>query len=183
MEWGMAVTGNFFDDIHDKTVFLDSIHSDFYDRSIEMGVEPHWNRGRALDAYFQWLQDLSRIEAVEEKVDKADHLKCAAHLIYWLRRSSPIDEFVYDGELDESKTFMLKYGREYLAFDLGYRAAQVYEISIRGRNLPDDSFSLVPALSDVPRNDFIETMVHVLKTKNVSPHAIFLVLKAIFLKP
>ncbi|MGO7532770.1 hypothetical protein [Rhizobium leguminosarum] len=184
----MAIEGDFFERILKKEAFLELIHQDFYDRSVEMGVEPFWDKGKAQDAYFQWMQDLERIAHVEEKVTKPDHLKCAAHLIYWLRRSSPVNEFAHEAvDLNapdnERIVFMLKYGREYLAFDLGYRAAQLYETRLGDRQLPPNAFAPRSALGDVPANDFVETMVHVLKLKNVSPHAIFLVLKAIFLRP
>lgn len=178
----MAITGDFFERIRNKAVFLDEIHGDFYRRASELGVEPHWNRGRCQDAYFQWMQDLERVEAVEDKVRRADHLKCAAHLVYWLRRASPVDEFAYDPPLNTSKEFMLKYGREYLAFDLGYRAGQLYERKIHGRNLPESAFSLKSTLPGVPQNDFIETTVHVMKLKHVSPHALLVIYKAIFLR-
>lgn len=185
MSWeaNLAITGDFFDKIQNKEIFCEEIHEDFFKRSEEMGVIPYWNTGCIQDAYFQWIQDLERVQLVEDKVRRPDHLKCAAHLIYWLRRSSPIDNFVYEGELTPSIEFMLKYGREYLALDLGYRIAQLYECKIHDRNLPDNSFSLQSNLAGVNENDFIETAVHVLKLKMVSPHSILLILKAIFLRP
>ncbi|TCP80812.1 hypothetical protein C8J31_11452 [Rhizobium sp. PP-CC-2G-626] len=187
----MSISGDFFEKIQTKGNFLELIHIDFHRRAEEMKVEFHWNSGRAQDAFFQWRQDLERIQLVEERVAKPDHLKCAAHLIYWLRRSSPVNEFSYDTyegfDLDAPENasirFMLLYGREYLAFDLGYRAAQLYETKVNGRELPPEAFAPRSALPDVPPNDFLETVVHVLKMKNVSPHAIFLVLKAMFLRP
>jgi hypothetical protein len=179
----MAITGDFFERIQTKSIFLEEVHSDFYSRCEEMGALPHWNKAKALDAYFQWMQDLERIQIVEKNVSKPDHLKCAAHLIYWLRRFSPVNDFVFDGAPNESREFLMLYGREYLAFDLGYRAAQLYECKISGRNLPDNSFSLDSKLPGVGRNDFIECAAHVLKLKMVSPHALILVLKAVFLRP
>jgi len=179
----MALDGEFFERIRNKEVFLEEVHADFFARSEEKGVFPHWNRGRCQDAYFQWMQDLERVEAVEDKVRRADHLKCAGHLVYWLRRSSPVDEFAYNMPLNPGKEFMLRYGREYLAFDLGYRVAQVYELKIHGRNLPENSFSLKSSLPGVPANDFIETTAHVMKTKHVSPHSLLVIYKAIFLRP
>ncbi len=186
----MAITGDFFKRIRaDKNVFNEEIHSDFYVRCEEMDVLPFWNRGRALDAYFQWEQDLRRVESMEDKVGIADHLKCAAHLIYWLRRSSPIDGFTMgatefsDKKITPAKEFMALYGREYLAFDLGYRAAQLYECKLHNRDLPAASFPLSSSLSDVPKRDFIESTCHVMKTKMLSPHALLVILKAIFLRP
>ncbi|NEU96331.1 hypothetical protein [Bradyrhizobium uaiense] len=180
----MAITGDFFDRIQDKATFLEEVHLDFYTRSEEMGALPHWNKAKALDAYFQWKQDLERIQLVEKNVKTPDHIKCAAHLIYWLRRYSPVNDFAFDGPTDEAREFLLKYGREYLAFDLGYRAAQFYECKIFGRDLPEEtSFSLDSKLPGVGRNDFINSVTHVLKLKMVSPHALTILLKAVFLRP
>jgi hypothetical protein len=166
-----------------REVFVEEIHSAFYTESERLGVLPHWSKARAYDVRFHWLQDLERIEHVEDRITRADHLKCAAHLIFWLRRHSPVDNFAWDDPLSSSKEFMLKYGREYLAFDFGYRAAQVYEIAVNGRNLPDTSFPIKSSLPGVPKNDFVESVVHVLKSKSISPHALFILLKAIFLRP
>lgn len=178
----MSITGNFFERIQAKAVFLDEVHSDFYTRAEELGCHPHWNRAKAQDAYFQWMQDLERIAHVEEKVSRPDHLKCAAHLIFWLRRCSPINDFACEGDPAKHE-FMMKYGREYLAFDLGYRVAQLYETKIFGRSLPTSSFSLQSNLPGVQANDFIETTCHVMKLKEISPHALLTTLKAIFLRP
>lgn len=178
----MPLNGDFFDRIRTKAVFLDEVHADFYTHAEGYGCHPHWNPARALDAYFQWMQDLERLERVEGKVRRADHLKCAAHLIFWLRRSSPVNDFAVERILP-SHDFMMKYGREYLAFDLGYRAAQLYETKIYGRTLSSDAFSLQSQLTGVKPNDFIETTCHVMKLKEISPHSILLVLKAIFLRP
>jgi hypothetical protein len=186
----VGISGDFFKRIRaDKKVFGDEIHADFYARCEEMDVLPFWNKGRCLDAYFQWEQDLRRVEGIEDKVGVADHLKCAAHLIYWLRRSSPVDGFTNgkneysNQEITPAKEFMAKYGREYLALDLGYRAAQLYEIKLHGRNLPAKSFPLRSSLADVPPRDFIESTCHVMKTKMLPPHALLVILKAVFLRP
>jgi len=186
----VGITGDFFERIRaDKTTFCEEVHSDFYARCEEMDVLPFWNKGRCLDAYFQWEQDLRRIEGVEDRVGVADHLKGAAHLIYWLRRSSPVDGFTNgatefsDQTITPAKEFMAKYGREYLALDLGYRAAQLYETKLHGRNLPPRSFPLSSSLPDVRKRDFIESTCHVMKTKMLSPHSLLVILKAVFLRP
>ncbi|MGE8131500.1 hypothetical protein ACQKQD_31520 [Methylobacterium sp. NPDC080182] len=180
---GKGLTGDFFERIQDKDVFEAEIYRDFYDRAEEMGVLFYWNKRNALDGFFEWSQDLRRLDFIEKKLQRPDHLKCAAYLIYWLCRSSPVSNFVFEDGLDDAKEFMLKYGREYLAFDFGYRAAQLYERKVNGRDLNEDSFPLHSSLDDVARTDFIETTCHVLKLKTVSPSAILLILKAIFLRP
>jgi len=182
-ELRLGITGDFFKRIIDKEVFEAEVFHDFFERCEEMGIVFTWNRRNALDAFFEWQQDLSRLAHAEPHIEEPDHLKCAAYLIYWLRRSSPVENFVYEGEVTPEVEFMIKYGREYLAFDLGYRAAQNYERFVNDRNLPQSSFSLHSSLEDVLENDFIETVCHVLKLKMVSPSSLLLLLKAIFLRP
>lgn len=186
----MAITGDFFERIRaSKETFNDEIHSDFYVQCEGMDILPYWNRGRCFDAYFQWEQDLRRMESMEDKIDHADHLKCAAHLIYWLRRFSPVDGFTNGStefstkEITPAKEFMAKYGREFLALDLGYRAAQLYEIKLHNRNLPANSFPMSSVLPGTPKRDFIESTCHMMKVKSLSPHALVVVLKAVFLRP
>jgi hypothetical protein len=185
-----GITGAFFERIQKKAVFIEEVQDDFHKRSVEHGLEPHFSPSKIQDAYFEWMADLKRMEFEltrtrppgDTRAPKADHLKCAAYLIFWLRRNSPINEFAHDGSLnDPGKIFMLKYGREYLAFDLGYRAAQLYECHLRG--VPPDSFSLRSKLRGVDPNDFVETVSHVLKLHIISQQSILLMLKAIFLRP
>lgn len=179
----MAITGDFFERIKAKEVFIEEIHNDFHQRCEELDASFHFNKGRAIEAYFHWMQDLKVIPVRDPVIKAPCHLKCAAFLIYWLRRFSPVDEFACDDLDSGSVQFLVKYGREYLAFDIGYRAAQVYERGINGRALPGDAFSLQSFDSRVDVNDFVETVTQVMKAKNVSPHALYLVLKAIFLRP
>lgn len=179
----MALDGDFFERLQNKATFIEEVEADFHARAQEAQMEVLWNRANTQDAYFQWMQDIERIERVEDKVRRADHLKCAAHLIYWLRRCSPVDHFAFEGQVGPHQEFMFHYGREYLAFDLGYRAAQLYERLIHKRDLPGSAFSLQSPLAGAKSNDFIESASHVLKVKMVSPHALLLVLKAIFLRP
>jgi hypothetical protein len=57
-----------------------------------------------------------------------------------------VDEFA-NGSADENSDdfeFMMKYGREYLAFDLGYRIAQHYETTINGRQVDDAENAFAP---------------------------------------
>ncbi len=180
----MAIDGEFFKRIKDKDTFINEVFSEFCGACEEVNLTFHWNRGKALEAFFLWEKDVALIPLRDEEIEEPCHLKHAAFLIYWLRRCSPVNEFVYEAaDFDENIEFMLKYGREFLAFDIGYRAAQVYERGINGRDLPEHAFSLSSFDTSIDSNDFIMTVTQVLKTKNVSPHAIYLVLKAVFLRP
>ena len=185
----MKISGKTLTQLENKGQFVKIVFDDFANNAFLMGFEIHFNKALALDAYFQWMQDIQRIRSFEEEVTEPDHIKKCAHLIYWLRRNSPVNDLVLGGEdvpadiPDESVKFMLLYGREYLAFDFGYRIAKLYERSINGRNLPESAFSLQSDFADVADHDFLKTVVHVMKTKMISPQSLVIALKGAFLRP
>ncbi|MBC7953430.1 MAG: hypothetical protein H7Z12_16620 [Rhodospirillaceae bacterium] len=142
---------------------------------------------RLFDAHHQWQQDVDRVSKYELDSGTPDHYKQCGHLVYWLRRSSPVVEWVdasnnlgdAEGLPDlpehaQMKELLLKYGNEYLAFDLGYRICRYFEVSREDNPLSEDGRLLTP--------DYLRTISHFLKTKNVSPHAMYLILKSLFLR-
>lgn len=183
----MQIDGTTLVKLEDKAQFLEIVHQEFYEAAGEMGFVFHWNKAMAQDAYFQWMQDIERIRSFEERVSEPDHVKKAAHLIYWLRRFSPVNDFIRDPQSDDipkdMQEFMLLYGREYLAFNFGYQIAKLYECTINDRDLPASSFSLQSSLSDVEEHDFLRSIVHIMKTKMISPQSFVVALKAVFLRP
>lgn len=92
-----------------------------------------------------------------------------------------MQEGVPETASDKSVEFMLKYGREYLAFTLGYNVAKHYEIQIN--DLDANAFSLQSKFESVPKNDLLDTLVHAMKIKMISPQGLLITLKAIFLRP
>lgn len=176
----------YIEQLFDWDFFNEEVSYKIYTTAAELGVLCTWSKARSKDAHLNWLQDLRRLEEMEDEIGKPDHIKCASHLIYWLRRMSPISSFTIDegcSDTDPSVEFLLKYGREYLAFNFGYEIARTYECNIKHRNLGPESFSLQSSMSDVKSNDFVICVSHVLKLKNISPHAITIILKAVFLRP
>lgn len=175
--------------LENKESFVSYVHQAFHDMAMQFGLSVHFNKALAQDAYFQWMQDIERVRQFEQDVNEPDHIKKCAHLIYWLRRFSPVNDFVrvdFEGpaEVDaESYGFIMKYGREYLAFDLGYQIARHYECTINNRKLPKESFSVQSAFPEIQSHDLLKTIVHVMKTKMMSPQGFVITLKAIFLRP
>lgn len=146
---------------------------------------PRFVRYRVGDAYTFWVDDLKRVEFAERNLTNGlDHFKQCGHLAYWLRRSSPIVEFLDSsgayatevGHLDEYgeelRTLLYKYGAEYLAFDFGYQICLFYE-----RNKAE---ATERAKSLVISGDYIEMVCNFLKCKNVSPHSLSLIYKSLF---
>ncbi len=146
--------------------------------------------GRRLrDAHTFWINDLKRLALSFKDTGRTpDYYKQAAHLAYWLRRQNPVTSYrdgfnPQDGGSDgptvhesEVRELLRKYGGEFLAFDLGFQICDFYERMnlTNGKTEPPPAFKL--------DRDYINTMVYFLKTKNVSPHALFLVYKALFFR-
>lgn len=148
----------------------------------ELSLEATFRDDYLRDAYELWTNDLDRIENFDLKNGtKADHLKHAGHLCYWLRRCKVISwvGLTDDHSDDEIKSWFKNnsliigrmYGREneFLAIDLCYRMAAYAEaVKYNHKKSPTDILSRIDS-------EYISAVAHVFKTKNVSPHAIYLI--------
>ena len=76
---------------------------------------------------------------------------------------------------DESafRDLLFGYCNEYLAFDLGYQFCRYYEINKAGGSQRATTLIL--------DEDYLRTTCHFLKYKQVSPHALYLLYKSLFL--
>jgi hypothetical protein len=76
---------------------------------------------------------------------------------------------------DFEKSFrdlLCNYGNEYLAFDLGFQFCKFYEIHKQGGSARAENLKLT--------RDYYASTCHFLKYKTVSPHAMYLIYKALF---
>ena len=186
----VVITKSLLDDVRsDYQKFIDSF-TEYAKATLDEGrFWPQISERRLLDAHRLWIADLNRIRKSEPNLENngLDHLKICAHLAYWLRRSSPVVGFIdmvdayelqaldmpAEGERFRFRELLNLYGIEYLAFDFAFQICLFYE-----RTKPDRS----PRADDlVLSENYIHSMCHFLKCKNVSPHAIFLIFKSIFL--
>jgi hypothetical protein len=71
------------------------------------------------------------------------------------------------------RKLLLGYCNEYLAFDYAYQICKYYEIGKEGGS--------ERAINLIPSRGYYQTMCQFLKYKNVSPHAMHLILKSLFL--
>jgi hypothetical protein len=107
-------------------------------------------------------------------------------MAFWLRRVSPVVEAIdltsnpqdalgYPLSEDELafRDLLFGYCNEYLAFDLGFQFCRYYEIAKKGNSRRADGLIL--------SEDYLRTTCHFLKYKNVSPHALFLIYKSLFM--
>jgi len=164
---------------NDKMYFCHCIQKQLRSHHEFLRIDVESSDRRLFEAHEFWVEDIKRIEEFEDLTHGAEELKLAALLAYWIRRTSPIiimtspkTEFKMHEELKE---IHLKYANEYSAFTIGFDLCAYFTAGKKG--------------SDVFKNDFqldetyILTMCHFLKTKNVSPHALFLIFKSLLFNP
>jgi hypothetical protein len=153
--------------------------------SAEARLQPTISHYRLRDAHAFWNEDLNRVEGAEPNLENGlDHFKQCGHLAYWLRRTAPIISFVdltgcySDGmpELDDDgkalRDLLYKYGMEYLSFDWAFQICRFHEMTRPDKKSRADDICL--------SEDYIVTTCNFLKRKNVSPHALFLILRSLF---
>jgi len=146
-------------------------------------LSPIYSLPRLRDVHYAWRQDMSRLSQHEEKLANGlDHSKQCAHLVYWLRRQSPVvdyndwhalqeDEYLYPEEI-EKRDFIAKYGSEFIAFDFGFQICSYYALERL-----DNPLHAQPRLT----MDYLTDVCHMLKFKHASPHALYLIYESLFL--
>lgn len=139
---------------------------------------------RLYTAHYAWRDDIRRVGDREENLTQGlDHFKQCGHLTYWIRRTSPVIEYIDRATLFESaddlyedenalRELLSNYGNEYFALDFGLMICRYYEEERLDKQKDKISLSI--------STDFLIDICHMLKFKNVSPHAIYLIYKSLF---
>ena len=140
------------------------------------GLEPCViSEARLSDAWQQFRFDRKHYRKSLPNNNMPNHFKLSGTLAFWLRRTAPVYGFrdlnrvKYDEGLRE---LLEKFGAEYLAFDLGLSICEFFENNQAGREK-----KLVP---DFPP-DFYETVTYFMKFKNLSPHAMGIIYRSLFI--
>lgn len=167
---------------------------------------PHVSVAALHDAYAFIQKDIRRVSTIEYDGHPLDHFKRCGHLCYWLRRARPIADIETLTLLEPSmlspkeqrlRKLLLDYGNEYVAFDIGFRICRFFQAKrtdirtmlLMLRTQPDGAHARDLAQSASQgrtiasfnlEEDYIATMCHVLKEKNVSPHAIHMIYRSLF---
>lgn len=101
---------------------------------------PVISRQRILDTYKAWKADLERAKNGSFRDDDVhpDHIKCAAHLAYWLRREAPIVDLNSMGSMYDNNEMLLTE----LDADEGYTEVPQEELSTLTITIGGDSITL-----------------------------------------
>ena len=136
---------------------------------------------RLKSAHKLWHEDLNRSAQNDMGGGHLDHFKHAGYLAFWIRRATPViridfDKSKYDRLSASDKyyvDFLIQFSNEHLAFTLGYEICLFFECYRVGMPLDPKAFGYSSA--------FAHDMNSTLKRKNMSPHALNLIYRALFM--
>lgn len=154
-------------------------------------ITPKISNFRILQAHNRWCKDVKRISNNEYDGKTLDHFKQSALLCFWLRRFSPVSEYIEDPALkpfegriryNDNDRFLYKYGAQKAAFDIGFRICRFFEAR-RADSKDIYGVSLNISDFDLSRYEgYTKDVAYVLSEKNVSPHTLNLIYKALFVQ-
>lgn len=148
---------------------------------------------RLEDARRLWIRDVDRIEIeprfdVESAPNATDrdgipnHFKQIGFLVYWLRRRCVVESIERNRPAAEKPhqtpqdRFILS-GNEICAFLLGFRICQFFEMSLTAD--PDEDVAARIRQINLEAH-LIHDAATLLRHKNLSPHALYLIYRALF---
>ncbi|MDR3472610.1 MAG: hypothetical protein P4M09_13125 [Devosia sp.] len=183
--------------LKDRDYFRNAATYNYNLLALRFGCQTLISKGRAGDAHDFWLEDEKRTleVGVPAETHALDHFKQASFICFWLRRLQPINEtkVIAGWDIDPSsdryrrRKRFLRYGNEYCALIIGYQICLNYEMAkIYPRS--DKIAPLIGSRLDYFRRvqfpePLISDFVMVLKHKNMSPHALYLLYKSLFTHP
>jgi hypothetical protein len=170
-----------FGRLHDDEFFVQNIYRQYVKYIQDHGFIGTVSRPKLLEAHIFWKEDMARIKQFE-LVDSStvDEYKQCGHLAYWLRRFNPISELrIYEAPENEAETkrqdFFKKYGSQFTSFMIGFDLCVYAASNAEGSPFYMDDFQLSA--------DYTHIVSHFLKSKDVSPHSMFLIYKSLFMNP
>ncbi len=172
-----------------KNIFKDLARSQkFFDRQIKMyytyfcrsgSYEPLLIDARLQDAYVAFRRDKKHMSnSLPDKKSPPDHFKMVGVLVYWLRRFAPVCDLRDLGTTSnmpkELVELLKEYPSELLAFVLGMSICYGFESE------KIDNPNGAPAIN-ANNYDFYKMICYMMKFKNISPHSLGVVYKALYI--
>ena len=163
----------------DEKKFGEFVYLEFDKDAEYAALNPQYSRDLVHDAHQSYVWDVNRLE--DNMKTSPDHFKICGYLAYWLRRNSPVirwNETAPHHRIDEdtrkARELIFEFGRSFHAFMIGYRVCWFFE---RNKQAALPAARLLPAIN----GDYIRVVCYAMKYKNVSPHAMGLIYRSLFL--
>jgi len=156
--------------------FLRTVTELFVNVARAHGCDVTLSEQRLLEARNLWLDDINR--ARTEGGNGIDHYKQAGFLVYWLRRRmvvNRIDDRAESG-LNGARREFSRFGNEKASFVFGFRLC----LGFATRHLPKSQrLDVIEHIDLTP--EFRRDTAILLHHKQVSPHALYLIYRALFM--
>jgi hypothetical protein len=183
----------------DVDFFRKCISAAAVDLATEFECAVELSRSRLTEVWDYWRGDMKRtkdngfsqverdtLEDHYETSIELDHFKRAAFLCFWLRRLSPIIVVESTGgsstEVKRIQGRYFAFSNELLSYSVSLQLCAYYEFQKwRSRELAfgDPELLILRRMKDWEK---IRDYVMVMRHKNISPHAIYLILKSLYLE-
>ena len=157
--------------------FVNFVNYNYNKFSREYGCAVVIHHRRTVDARDIWLDDCHRALKKLHSSTEIDEFKTAGFLSYWLRRRCVINEVTLSGPRDltaapsDLQIEFIKFSNEICAFVLGFH----FCVRFQARNEADARRIRLP-------HEFFRESAAFMNTKNVSPHSLYLIYRALFVE-
>lgn len=189
----------------DPNFFAECMTAFAIDIGASFGCDIEVSASRLLDTYDHWQGDVNRAASenfpengipLDEEIQpiELDHLKHAGFITFWIRRSVPIQNISKQSNpiksvSDRMMQRFYAFSNELFAVRVGLGICLSYEARIvreeiekSGKILTIDQRNQSLFISRRLSNwNLIRDYLHILKHKNISPHAIYLIYKTLFI--
>ncbi|NJL08366.1 MAG: protein-glutamate O-methyltransferase family protein [Methylacidiphilales bacterium] len=184
----MRIYKGFLDAIRDEKIFIEEFKKYAGEVFGACRLYPVISDARLIEVRGAWLHDLKHVGKHEPNLtDGLDHFKQCGHLSFWIRRLSPVVEATDSkSDLGDAEGYDLStieiglrdtlfgYANEYLAFDYCFIICKYYEANKKGS---PSEFARDLTISP----DYYKVIRQFLKYKSVSPHAMHLIYRSLFM--
>jgi hypothetical protein len=197
------------DRLDNRKWFIECMAFNFYSIGSEWSSFAETSERRLGETYDFWKVDAQRTlnSGIEKGTEKLDHFKQASFIAFWLRRQIPINRTLRlhaDGAVaggrpySSEQEFFFRYGNEICALLIGLELCLYYEVWVK-LHLPPKEARTLETIADDRRGyaaettsaleyirgcrlkrDCVRDFAMVLKHKNMSPHALYLLYKSLF---
>jgi hypothetical protein len=141
------------------------------------GLRASTSRLRSGDAQALWLRDVDRLDV---KGNDPNHFKRAGFLVYWLRRRVIIERcetLAFSTSQQEIQKDLYTNVNELVAFLIGFQLCAYFAL----KDKIDESADITEQISRLRLPvAYISDITTLLKSKNVSPHALYLIYASLF---
>ncbi len=139
------------------------------------GYEPRLLDARLLDAYVAFRRDKKHMSnSLPDKNSVPDHFKIAGVLVYWLRRFAPVSDLRDLSSTREASEDLMellkKYPSEILAFGFGLSICNYFESEKKYNPVGKPSVDA----------NFYNIICYMMKFKNISPHSLGAIYRALY---